>query len=228
MTTALPPGIALALGLMIPAGTACAATEQHVGSWVLSCPGTVPSAEPCLLRLQKRFLDTAGITGELQVQALGKTLVPVIALRGLPEEILLAASMAGKTEASVQFAGGPREDLDCAPGRLGYVCSPKDDAARRLAAGLASARSVTVRVTVTVAGMKPLPVREKSLDLSGTTEALARLRTARPAQVPGPLTRLASQKPSELMETADKALKAAGFPNGVADLPALLEKYGGK
>ena len=228
MTPALRPGIVLALGLMMWAGSARAATEEHVGSWVLSCPAAVANAEPCLLRLEKRFFDTAGITGELEVQALGKTLVPVIALRGVPDEILLAAALAGKAEASMRFAGGPREELGCAPSSVGFDCSPKDDAARKLAAGLASARSVTVRVSVSVAGMKPVPVREKSLDLSGTSEALARLRAVGPTQVPGPLTALASRTPSALMAVADKALRAAGYSNGVADLRALLGKYGGK
>ena len=228
MTPASRPGVVLALGLLMWAASARAATQEHVGSWVLNCPGAVANAEPCLLRLDKRFLDTAGITGDLEVQALGNTLVPVLALRGLPDELLLAAWMAGKTEASMQFAGGPREDLGCAPSRAGYVCSPKDDAARKLAAGLASARSVTVRVSVAVAGLKPLPVREKSLDLSGTSEALARLRMVGPTSVPGPLTALASQTPSELAAMADRALKAAGYPNGMADLRVLLEKYGGK
>jgi hypothetical protein len=228
MTRASHPGILLALGLAMSAGTASAATQERIGSWVLSCPGPAPDAEPCLLHVGKRFFDTAGVTGELEVQALGNTLVPVIALRGLSNEILLAASLAGKTEVSMQFAGGPHEDLACAQGTLAYVCSPKDEAAQKLAAGLPSARSVMVRVSITVSGLKPLRVQEKSLDLSGTNAALARLRAVGPAQVPGPLTALASQTPGELMGMADKALKAAGYPNGVADLQALLAKYRGK
>jgi hypothetical protein len=37
-----------------------------------------------------------------------------------------------------------------------------------------------------------------------------------------------SRVPEGLMQTADKLLKAAGYPNGVADLQALLAKYRGK
>ena len=216
------------LVMLVSIGTASAASPEHIGSWVLSCPGETPGSEPCVLHLEKRFLDKGGITGDLEVQALGKTLVPVIALRGLPSEILLAASLAGKTDASMQFGDGPKEALTCAPSAAAYICSPKDDAAARLAAGLPAARSVTVRVSVAVSGLKPLPVEEKSLTLSGTNQALVRLRTVGAAQVPDPVAASASQSPAALIGMADKALKAAGYPNGVADLQALVAKYKGK
>jgi hypothetical protein len=215
----------MALGLMIPPGTASAATQEHIGNWVLTCPGDAPRPGPCLLQLERRFLDKAGIIAGLEVQALGNILVPVITLRGLSSELLIAASLAGKTEASMQFGGSPREDLACTPSSLGYICAPRDGAAQRLAARLPWARLVTVRVSVAPAGMKPLPAQEKSLDLSGTSGALARLRTAGPAQVPDPLTALSSQTPATFMEMADKALKAAGYPNGMANLQGLLAKY---
>jgi hypothetical protein len=206
-------------------GNASAATPVQIGSWVLSCPNAKPSNEPCLLRSKQRLFDKAGITGDLEIMAEGKTLLPVLMLRGLSAEMLMAASLAGTANTSMQFGGGPREALDCVPTSLGFMCLPRDDAARRLAAGLPAARSVTVRVLAAVTGMKPLPVQEKSLDLSGTNEALVRLRTAGPSQVPGPVIALASQSPGALMGMADKALKAAGYPNGVAEL---LAKYRGK
>jgi len=177
------------------------------------------------MRFARRFLDKAGITGDLEVQAQGKTLVPVIALRGLSSEILMAATLAGKTEASIQFAGGPREDLVCAASSVGYICAPNSANDDKLAAALPSARSVTVRISVAVAGMSPLPAQEKSLDLSGTSEALTRFRAAGPTQIPTAATELASQSPAGLMGMADKVLKAAGYQNGVAGLQALVAKY---
>jgi len=214
----------LPLALILLAGVAYAAPAEKIGSWVLSCP----DAEPCLLRLEKRFVDKAGITGELDILADGKALVPVLALRGLSSELLMAAALAGHTEASLQFAGGPRETLDCAPATASYVCAPRDEAADRLAAALPSARSVTVRITVAISGLKPLPVQEKSLDLTGTGAALTRLRAAGPAPVPGAMTAVTEPSPDALMGMADRALKAAGYPNGVADLQALVAKYRGK
>jgi hypothetical protein len=215
----------LAIGLIAISGSARAATQEQIGSWVLDCPGNKPGAEPCIMRFNKRFLDKGGITGDLEIQGQGKTLVPVIALRGLSPEMLMAASLAGKTEASVQFPGGPKEDLNCAASSSGYICSPKDDAGPKLSAALASARSVTVRIGVSMAGMSPLPPQEKALDLSGTAEALAKLRTAGPSQVPGPMTAMASQSPEGMMGMADKMLKAAGYPNGVQQIQALMAKY---
>jgi hypothetical protein len=225
MRTASRWGIVLTVGSMLASGAALAATEEKIGSWVLSCPGAPPGAESCLLRTDKRFLDNAGITGDLEVQALGNFLVPVLTLRGLSTEILLTAALAGKTEASMQLDGGRREVLDCVTSNAAYICSPSDDAARELAAGLPAARSATVRVSIVVAGMKPLRVQEKSLALSGTGDALARLAVAGPTKVPGPLAAMASRSPAALMGMADKAMRAAGYPNGVSDLHNLLNKY---
>ena len=213
-----------ALALIMAIGTARAATQEHIGSWVLTCPAD----KPCVLRLEKRFLDKGGITGDLEVQAVGKALVPVLVLRGLPSELMIAAALSGRADASVQFAGGPKVTLGCAPSSVGYMCSPDRDAAHALAAGLPGARSMKLRVEVSVTGLKPLPVQERSLDLTGTSAALDRLRAVGPTQVPGPLEEVTSQSPAALLGMADKALRAAGYQNGVADLQGLLAKYKGK
>jgi hypothetical protein len=208
-----------------PARTGHAATQQQIGAWVLNCPGDKPGIASCTLRLEKRFLDKAGITGDLEVQAQGKTLVPVITLRGLPSKVLMAASLASKTDASVQFGRGPREDLTCESTSAVYICAPNGLAGPRLAAGLPDARSVTVRVNVSMTGMSPLPEQEETLDLSGTNEALAKLRAAGPAQAPSLMTELESRSPAGWMGMADRLLKAAGYPNGIAQIQAWLAKY---
>jgi hypothetical protein len=177
------------------------------------------------MRFGRRVLDKSGITGDLEVQAQGRTLVPVLALRGLSSELLMAAAMVGKTEASLQLAGGMREALDCAVSDSGYICAPNKAAAPKLAAGLAAAPRVTVRVAVTVTGMNPLPAQERSLDLAGTGDALARLRALRPTPVPTLKTALAAQSPAGLMGAADRALKAAGYAGGLAGLQARLAQY---
>ena len=215
----------LAIGIVALAGTARAATQEQIGSWVLNCPGDKPGAEPCVMRFYKRFLDKGGITGDLEVQAQGKSLVPVIALRGLSSERMMTASRPGKTEASVQFVGSQREDMNCVTSSAGYICSPSEAGGQKLAAGLPLARSVTVRVSVAIAGMSPLPQQEKVLDLSRTNEALAKMRTVGPSQVPSPMTALAPLPPEGLMGMADKMLKSAGYPNGTAQLQALMAKY---
>jgi hypothetical protein len=214
----------LALGVAVLTGAAWASTET-IGGWVLRCSGDTPGTEACLLHSDKRLLDTAGITGDLEIQAQGKLLVPVVVVRGLSGEIMRAASLAGETEVSIRFGDGAPEDLSCSSTGGAYVCAPKDDAARRLAAALPAARSVTVHASIAIAGSRKLPVGDNSLDLTSTNEALSRLRAAGPSQVPGPMTELASPSPSTLLGIADRALKAAGYPNGAADLKALVTKY---
>lgn len=215
--------VILAFGLVFGCGAA-GAGQEHIGGWVLSCP----DGGSCLLRAEKRFLDQAGIVGELEVLAEGRSLVPVVALRGLSDELLAGAALAGRAEASMQLSGGAREKLACEVSAGAYICSPRDEAAGALAAGLPGARSVTVRVSVVVSGLKPLPVQEKSLELTGTREALVRLRAAGPAAVPGAMTVLSAPSAGGLVGAADRALKAAGYPNGVADLQGLMAKYRGK
>jgi hypothetical protein len=221
-------GLAVSCAAMAGAGMGAgrAATQEQIGSWVLNCPGSTPHSEPCLMRFNQRLFEQAGITGDLEVQAQGKSLVPVISLRGLSSEMLTAAvSMGGTTGASIQFAGDARESLNCAPRTAGYFCSPNDTTAQRLATGLQTARSLRVRVSASMPGMNPLPAQERTLDLSGTKEALARLRIVGPSQVPSSMTALESPSPGAMMGMVDKALKAAGYRNGMADLQAMLAKY---
>jgi hypothetical protein len=213
------------------AGVAMAATQERIGSWVISCPGDAPKSGACLMRANKRFLDKAGITADLEVRAQGPSLIPVIALRGVSTEILTAASLIGKVEASIRFQSGAQEELHCAAGAVvytsavEYVCAPNEAGGAKLAAGLPTARAASVRVAIAVAAIKPLPALEKTLELSRTNEALVRLSALGPTQVPSPIMTLAARSPSALMGVADRALKAAGYPNGVAQLQALLAKY---
>jgi hypothetical protein len=218
--------IVLAGWLALLAGDAFAATQTQIGSWVLNCSGE----SACRLRAEKRFVDQAGITAELEVLADGTALVPVLALRGLSTQVLMMAATTGTVEAWMQLNGGARQALDCALGLEGYFCTPRGNATQALAAGLPAARTMTVRVQATVSGMKPLPAQEKTLALTGTRAALAKLAIAGPQQVPdarmAAATRLLPQaSPSTLAGMADKALKAAGYPKGVGDLEGLVTKY---
>jgi hypothetical protein len=195
--------------LVILAATPGAAPEA-VGSWVLEC-----KAAACVLRHKESLFSGAGVTAGMEVRAAGKALVPVVTLRGLPNEVLLASSMAGKATASVQFPGAARVDLACAIGDGGYVCTPPDDAVPALAAALPKARSVTVRVSLSVSGTDLQPSREKVLELAGTPDALSRLRAAGAP----------SAEPGGWLGLLDRALKAAGYTNGTADLPRLVARY---
>lgn len=214
------------LGLLVWIGAAHAATPQHLGSWVLTCSGT----SACRLHAEKRFVDKDGITVELDVLSDGTALVPVLALRGLPTQAVMMASAMGTVEAWLQLDGGVRRALACAPNLDGYFCTPRGDAAGALAAGLPTARAMTARVEATVTGMKPLPVQQKTLRLADTRQALAKLAAAGAEPVPDARIAAAARflpqaSPGTLAAVADKALKAAGYPDGLGDLPGLMAKY---
>ena len=76
---------ALLMALAMP-GVAAAAIPEHIGSWLITCPGNTP----CAMRFDKRLFDKSGVTGDLEIDADGNTLVPVLALRGLPSDVLAA------------------------------------------------------------------------------------------------------------------------------------------
>jgi hypothetical protein len=201
------------VGLFVILIATMAAAPEPIGSWVLECGGA-----GCVLRHRDRLFAGAGMTADLEVRAVGKALVPVIVVRGVPNQMLLASSMAGKAEASEQLPGAARVVLRCGIGDGGYVCAPADDAIAALAAGLPAARSVALRVSLSVSGTNLQTVRERTLDLAKTPEALARLRAvgAPPAE------------PSGLVGLLNRGMKAAGYRNGTADLPGLVAGYLGR
>ncbi len=218
MRTALSCGLLL---ILTAPSLLAATTQEHVGSWVINCPGS----GPCVMRFNMHVLDKAGVTGDLEVMARGRALVPVLTLRGLSSELLTAAGMAGRASVSMQFAAGTHETLDCAISQAGYICAPNGEAAAKLAAGLATARQATVRVALTIAGISPLPPQERSMALAGTADALVRLRILGATPVPTVKSAPAAQSPEGLLGAADRALKAAGYPDGVAGLQARLGQY---
>jgi hypothetical protein len=232
MLTAAGWSIILLAALAGHAGVAAAATQEHIGSWVISCPDDAAKSGACLMRSSKRFLDKAGVTGDLEVRAQERILVPVIVFRGVSAKMLIAASLIGKTEASIRLQSGASTELHCAASSadddsaVDYVCAPNEADGEKLGEGLPGARAASVRVAIAAAALKPLPVLEKSLEMSGTNEALVRLRTLGPKQVPSSATAMALKSSSALVGMAHQALKAAGYPNGLAELQSLLAKYG--
>jgi hypothetical protein len=187
-----------------------AAGPEDIGSWVVDCGDS-----GCVLRHRDRLFDGGGVSADLEVRSVGSALVPVVVVRGLPNEVVLASSMAGKAEASVQFGGGARVALGCAVSDGGYVCAPREDAATALAARLVAARSVIVRVSVALQGTNSLTVGERSVELGKTREAVARLASLGAS----------SAEPGGWVGLLDRGLKAFGYQNGTADLPGLLAYY---
>jgi hypothetical protein len=206
-------GIAALLAIATVPDRTLAAADEPIGSWILSCRDRA-----CVLRHKDRLFDAAGALADLEVRAAGKLLVPAIAVRGVPGEVLLAAATAGKLEASVQLAKGPPVDLPCAVDAAGYLCAPQDEAVPALAAAFPSARAMTVRISLSIAGSNPLSVRDRSLALAGTQQALARLTAAGAPSV----------APDGWLGLLDRGLKAVGYKGGLTDLLAMLDRYLGR
>jgi hypothetical protein len=203
---------ALFAGVSVP-DRILAAADEPIGSWILSCRD-----QACVLRHKDRPFDAAGVLADLEVRAAGTLLVPAIAVRGVPNEVLLAAVTAGKVEVSMQLAKGPPIDLFCAVDTAGYLCAPRDEAVPALAAAFPSARSMTVRISLSIAGSNPLSVRDRSLALAGTRQALARLTAAGAPSV----------APNGWLGLLDRGLKAVGYKGGLTDLPGVLDRYLGR
>jgi hypothetical protein len=205
-----------------PAEAPARPATEDIGSWVLSCPAAVQ--EPCLMRHRDWVVPPvgAGPTVALEVQARGDALVPVISLRGLPASAAVGGALLVKPTVSLAFDNGKRIDLTCGLGGASFACAPDAASVRAAADALPKARNVAVAVKLSVPGGLTLPPRDRSLDLAGTEAALTRLRAlgatgeALPAY-PG----------LDLQGFADRTLRDAGFPNGVAGaLPAFLTRVG--
>lgn len=228
----------VALALTVVTSPAWAAGEEHIGTWTVGCRA---GNQACGMRFSKRFIEQNGVTGDLEVNAQSGNLVPVIALRGLSQEAVSIAAAAGKTEATMQFGSAAPETLSCFGIEGGFVCTPSGGAASKLAALLPNAKAIKIKVGLSISGLSGLPSQEKTLDLAGTAQALAKLKTIGAPSVPKPalstmVTQLTAQSalaslksggqpPSAIMAMADKMLKAAGYTGGVAALQEKLRKY---
>jgi hypothetical protein len=192
---------------------AAAPPAGAAGPWVLDCP-----AETCRLRHRQPLFAKAGITADLEVRASFAGPVPVIAVRGLPREPLLSVAVANRIAATLQLDGQRPVPLSCGLSADAYVCQPSGSGAAALVRALPDARSVTIGLSVTLAGEEPDSLGRRTLDLADTRAALALLPAhpvmeREPQAIPPGWTRL-----------LDRGLKAAGFPNGAADLSALLAR----
>lgn len=207
------------LAALAAAVPALAATPEALGSWLLQCPDGPHTA--CALRLKERLFDKAGLSADLEVRSVGPSLVPVVSVHGLPSDPLLAMALGDRIKADVRFPGAQPADLRCSAAEGGYVCVPKDDAAAGLASALPAARSVGVHVAVSMPGSDSGPSQARTVDLSGTAQALARYRAVGAAAAPS----APQEIPSGWVKTLDSMLRSAGYANGTSDLPGMVQRF---
>ena len=204
-----------AVALLI-GGAAFAQTRQpsqNIGSWVLTCPDA--KAAPCQLRDQTPIIQAgdSGPAALLEVMHRGGQFVPVIALRGMSMQAALGGVLAVKSDVSLRFDNLPPIELDCGLDGSTVLCTPSGDGASAAAAALPEARSVVVRVQITLPGPMALPERSRSLDLLRTRQALAQFRATAPASESVPVI-----AGLDWRGFLDRVARDTGFRNGLADV----------
>ena len=204
-------------------GTAYAQTPsgktEEIGSWVVACPADAKSA-PCRMRYQKWIVppQNGRPSVGLEVRNTGAQMVPQLAVRDLPAQLAMAAMMAATPTMELKFDGGQKLALSCSSNDDTILCAPEPGAAAEAAAQLKTAKSVQVRVHVTLAGSdgpSPIPDQTRSFPLSGTAAAVDRFRATAPEATPLPT---ASSQGNDMRAMADKMLKAMGYSGGGSDI----------
>ncbi len=219
--------LSIAIGVSIAAGHGTASAAQAagsdsrtLGSWVLDCPDNA-----CVLHHAHPLFAKGGVSAQLEVRATEAGRVPLIAVRGLPRDPMLSAAIAGGLRATLQLGNQAPAPLSCGLAGEAYLCQPSGAAAAALARTLPDAGSVTIALAAGLPGQEVQPIGKRTLDLTGTREALAHLPThPAPAEVPtgetGP-----QPIPRGWLALLDKGLKAVGYPNGSTDLSAFVSRY---
>jgi hypothetical protein len=215
--------------LLLPASGALAQgqqpTNEEIGSWVLTCPAAAkPGA--CQLRDKAWVLPPGGgrPSAALEVQGRGDALVPVVTMRGLSTQAAIGGMLTMKATVGVRFDNGPRTELPCGLDGDAIVCAPDGAGVAQTAAQLPTAHSADVQIQLSLPGMMNLPAQDRTMDLQGTREALARFRAVGPAG-----EALPAEAGLDWRGFLDRVLRGAGFQNGAADfLPQLSGWFGGR
>ncbi len=180
---------------------AAAPAADTIGSWVLRCPAD-PGTDGCTLRHKDASIRIGTVGAALEVQPVGGGLVPVVAVRGLSPQAAIAASLAARVSIGLRLDKGPWITLPCAGLAL---CAPAPDAVPALVRDFPAARSVSLRIEVKRTGGPALPRPEHTFRLTGTKQALDRLKAAGVATTSEP-----SQPGLDWMDAVKKLLRAGG------------------
>jgi invasion protein IalB len=195
--------------------------NETIGSWILSCPPDV--AEPCLMRHRDWVVAPASGTpsAALEIQLRGDALVPVITVRGLPTSAAVDSAFVVKPTVNLGLDGGKRIDLSCEISGTDYACAPDAAAVPALAAAIPKARVLSASLTLTIPGMVALPPQDRTLELTGTAVAQARLLAAGATG-----EALPSYPGLDIQGFLDRIMRDLGFPNGSADaVPKLMPLF---
>lgn len=169
---------AATLILFLTLAVAVAARAQSVdfGSWRLSCAtDRMTDRSNCLLRhrdwAEPPAAGQAGLA--LEVADRGGRLVPLVTARDLGLEQAARGLQALSGTAQLRFPPNRLIELPCGLEGRSLVCAPRPEDAARAESELATADRALVRMTGLTGGSTAEPAE---LALSGTRDALARLR----------------------------------------------------
>jgi hypothetical protein len=189
--------VMLVLGMLVPqwaAGQArrveTAPSSETIGSWVLACAADpMTDRGDCTLRhrlwleepraAQPNSPDPGRPGVGLEVLGRHGAQVPAVVARGLTMDSARLGLLAVVATAQLRFGRDPALDLPCALEGRSMVCVPRPDQAETAAAQLARAASVLVRISG-----PGISTETFALDLSGTQDAVARLRARMPDPPP--------------------------------------------
>jgi hypothetical protein len=186
-----------------------AAAPGPIGFWRLAC--RVPGH--CLLRYAPWILAPGGSRpgAALEVQRRGGWLVPVVTLQGASTQALVGGLLALHPRVRLRFTPGTSVGLSCGLDEAAVICAPVDPAAA--AAALPPATSVRVDLLLRLPDGAALPPQGATLALSGTQDALAKLRAAGAAG-----EALPAEPGLDWIGFLDKLMRTAGFSNATAGL----------
>jgi hypothetical protein len=192
-----------------------AAAPQPIGSWLLDCSD--PGA--CVLQHRSWLLPPGGDhpSAALNVERRGDWLVPVVTLREVSTRMAVGGLLALHPRVVLRFNSGLSADLSCGLDGAALVCAPQGPDIAATADALPVATSMQAQVLLSLPGGATLPARAGTLALSGTAEALARLRAAGAAGESLPVV-----QGLDWIGFLDRVMRAAGFENGAAGFVSRL------
>ncbi len=167
-------------------------TETH-GTWLLSCATDrmTDRTECRMMHRQPAQPASAGLRAlSLEVMERGGRLVPAVVARDLSLDGAARGILALTGTAQLRFPPERLFDMPCGMEGRSVVCAPREEDLARAATELPAAGRALVRITGPLVPEAQASAEPAELPLSGTAEALIRLRArqpegAGPAPAPG-------------------------------------------
>ncbi len=171
----------LPLLLLLPFAAAAQPAGEEIGAWTLRCVADrMTDRTACTLR-HREWVERPGAQPGLALEVIERQgrLVPAVTARDLSLDGAARGLLALSGVAQLRLDAHPMMELPCTLEGRALVCAPRAADAPRAAEELPAAARALVRMsglgTGTHAGTEPTELR-----LSGTAQALERLRRAQP------------------------------------------------